>query len=69
MQALFFGGMLFLSINLVFFGGLWVIMALADMRSARVHKCADIQSWCEHCLDDKQRKGIVNIFGDVMARG
>lgn len=67
MEAIIVGGLLFGAINLVFFGGLHVILELADRRRLRAHACADTGSWCEYCIDDKQRKGIVNIYGKVMA--
>jgi hypothetical protein len=67
MNALIAGTILFGTINLVFFGGLHIIMELADRRRNKVHMCTDRGSWCEHCLDDKQRAGIVNIYGKVIA--
>lgn len=67
MNALIAGTFLFGTINLVFFGGLHVIMELADRRRGRAHMCADRGSWCEHCIDSKQRAGIVNIYGKVIA--
>ena len=67
MNALMAGTILFGTINLVFFGGLHIILELTDRRRLRAHACADIGSWCEYCIDDKQRKGIVNIYGKVMA--
>lgn len=69
MNALIMGTLLFSSINLVFFGGLHVIMELADRRRLKSHACADIGSWCEYCLDSKQRAGMVDMFGNVMVKG
>jgi hypothetical protein len=69
MNALIVGTILFGTINLVFFGGLHVIMEIADRRRLRAHMCADRGSWCEFCLDDKQRAGVVDMFGNVMVKG
>ena len=69
MNALIAGTILFGTINLVFFGGLHVIMELADRRRLRSHVCADMGSWCEFCIDGKQRAGMVDMFGNVMVKG
>lgn len=69
MTALIVGGLMFATINLVFFGGLHVIMELADRRRARAHMCVDIYSWCEYCIDAKQRANMVDMFGNVMVKG
>ena len=69
MNALIVGTIMFGAINLVFFGGFHVAMELADRRRLKSHACADMGSWCEHCLDDKQRAGVVDMFGNVMVKG
>ena len=69
MDAIIVGGLLFGAINLVFFGGLHVIMELSDRRKLRTHACASVDNWCEYCIDDKQRAGMVDMFGNVMVKG
>lgn len=69
MNALIMGTLLFSSINLVFFGSLHIAMEIADRRRNKAHMCADIDSWCEYCLDSKQRAGMVDMFGNVMVKG
>jgi len=50
-------------------GGLHVIMELSDRRKLRTHACASVDNWCEYCIDDKQRAGMVDMFGNVMVKG
>lgn len=69
MTALIVGSLMFATINLVFFGGLHVALEIADRRRAKAHACADIDSWCEYCIDVKQRTGMVDMFGNVMVKG
>ena len=69
MNALIVGSLFFISINLVFFGALHIIMEVTDRRKGKAHVCTNADSWCGDCLDDKQRQGVVDIFGNVLVRG
>lgn len=60
--ALLVGTGFFLGVTVLFWGVFELITRAYDRR---MHWCGDALTWCEHCMDDKQRAWSAFLKGEV----